>query len=604
MNILSIGIKARGLSTEKKFDLHLFRELYGFVKPYKFRFFGLVLLMILGAVTAPILPLVVQRAIDGPVVNGDTAGLLRDIALMGGILMLNSLLVFFSTYESGWVSQKIIHDIRLKVYRKTLNLKLKYYDNTPIGRLVTRTISDVETLSEVFSSGLAALAGDLLQLIVILGMLLFLNWKLTIASIAAIPLLIISTYIFKELVKKSFGEVRTHVANLNAFLQERITGMNLIQIFDVKEQQYKKFEELNRNHKKAQIKNVLYYSVYFPVADLISAISIGLIVWYGARGVIAEEISFGMITAFIMYSNQFFRPIRMIADRVNTIQMGMVSIERILEILDNEDNVERTGGGEHAIHGDLKFDRVWFAYNEPDWILKDISFELRKGQSLAFVGPTGAGKTSTINLLTNFYDYQKGHIYVDGSDIRDLSLENLRKQVGVVLQDVFLFRGSILDNLRLGDPSISREAVIAAAREVGIHDFIQKLPNQYDYEVMERGSTLSMGQRQLISFVRVLVHNPRILILDEATSSIDSESEELIQNAIGKIMKNRTSIIIAHRLSTVQNVDKIIVLEKGEIREEGNHDSLMARKGIYAHLVEVQFAQKETAALPAGTAHP
>jgi ATP-binding cassette subfamily B multidrug efflux pump len=582
------------LNTEKKLDYQLFKELYSFVQPYKIRFIGLVVLMVLGAVTAPLLPLVVQKTIDGPIANGDSTSLLSYLMIMIGILVLNSILTFFSTYESGWVSQKIIHNIRLKVYKKTLNLKLKYYDNTPIGRLVTRTISDVETLSEVFSSGLAALVGDLLQLFVILGLLFFLNWKLTLVSISTIPLLIFSTYIFKELVKKSFDEVRTHVSNLNAFLQERITGMNLIQIFDVRKQQFKKFDELNTNHKKAQIRNVLYYSVYFPVSDLISAISIGLIVWYGAKGVISEDISFGMITAFIMYSNQFFRPIRMIADRVNTIQMGMVSIERILEILDNKDSVERNDGVSHQIEGELKFEDVWFAYNEPNWTLRGISFELHKGQSLAFVGPTGAGKTSTINLLSGFYEFQKGKVLVDGIDITTLSLESVRKQVGIVLQDVFLFRGSIMDNLKLGDPTISDERVIQASKEVGIHDFITKLPNQYAYEVMERGSTLSMGQRQLISFVRVLVHNPRILILDEATSSIDSESEELIQNAIEKIMKNRTSIVIAHRLSTIQKADKIIVLEKGEIKEEGNHETLMNKKGTYAKLVEVQFNNVQT----------
>lgn len=576
---------------EKKIiDYQVLKRLFGFILPYKRRFYLLVLLIILSAVLAPLLPLLIQSTIDGPIAEGNYNKLALYLGIMIFVLILNSVISYFNTFEAGWLSQRIIHDIRLKVFKKILKLKLSYYDKTPIGKLVTRTISDVESLSDVFSSGFAAILGDFLQLILIISVMFYLNWKLTLISISTIPLLLISTYIFKEKVKKSFNVVRNAVANLNAFVQERITGMSLIQIFNVEKEEYKKFEELNREHRNANIKSILYYSVYFPVADVIAALGVGLIVWYGAQGIISKDVTFGTITAFIMFINQFFRPIRMIADRINTLQMGVVSVSRIIEILDDEEDTEEEKSGEIKVEGHVKFSNVWFGYNDEQYVLKDVSFEVNKGQSVAFVGATGAGKTSIISLINGFYKIQKGKIEIDGENIENLNLEKLRSQIGVVLQDVFLFKGSIAENLSMGDEKISRAKIESAAKEVGVHNFIQKLPDGYDFQVMERGATLSMGQRQLLSFVRVLLHNPRIIILDEATSSIDSESEELIQNAIEKLMKNRTSIVIAHRLSTIQKANKIILLEKGEIKEVGTHQELLELDGFYSKLYEIQFS--------------
>ena len=540
---------------------------------------------------APALPLMIQTTIDGPIAQGDFSKLALYLGIMVIILVFNSIISYFNTYEAGWLSQQIIHDIRQQVFDKIIRLKLKYYDQTPIGKLVTRTISDVESLSEVFSSGFAAIAGDFLQLILIISVMFYLDWKLTLISISTIPLLLISTYVFKEKVKKSFNQVRNAVANLNSFVQERISGMSIIQIFNVQQQENAKFKTLNIEHRNANIKSILYYSVYFPVADVISALGVGLIVWYGAQGLINHEVSYGTITAFIMFINQFFRPIRMIADRINTLQMGVVSVSRIIEILDDEENIEQKALEKREIRGEVSFKNVWFAYIDEQWVLKNLNFDAKIGESVAFVGATGAGKTSIISLLNGFYNINQGEILIDQHNISNWNLENLRSQIGVVLQDVFLFKGSIAENLRMGDKNITDEMIINAAKEVGVDEFINRLPGGYAYEVMERGATLSMGQRQLLSFVRVLLQNPKIIILDEATSSIDSESEELIQNAIEKLMKNRTSIVIAHRLSTIQKANKIILLEKGEIKEVGTHQELLALDGLYKKLYEIQFSE-------------
>ncbi|UII29479.1 ABC transporter ATP-binding protein/permease [Fulvivirga maritima] len=566
-----------------------------FVKPYKGRFFLLIFLTIALGVLAPLLPLLIQQTLDNHVAYGDYQGMVNMMLVLGGILFAQALVQYAHTYLSGWLGQYVIRDIRVQLYEHLVKLRLKFFDNTPIGRLVTRTISDVETLADVFSQGLAAMMGDLLQLIFILIIMFSSDWRLALISLSTLPILLVSTYVFKEKIKVAFNDVRNAVANLNSFVQEHITGMSIVQIFGSEEREYEKFKAINREHKRANLKSVLYYSVYFPVAEIISAAGIGLLVWYGAKGVIDEAvtgITIGKLIAFIMYIQMFFRPIRMIADRFNTLQLGIVSSSRILKLLDNDEYIPNTGNhNPENIEGAVSFQNVWFAYNDEDYVLKDINFNVKPGETLALVGATGAGKSSIINLLSRFYDINKGSIEVDGVDVKQYDLASLRSKIGVVLQDVFLYSDTILYNITLGNESITEEEVMHAAELVGAKKFIERLPGGLHYNVMERGSTLSVGQRQLISFVRAMVYDPKILVLDEATSSVDTETEELIQNAIERMMKDRTAVVIAHRLSTIQKADKIIVLDKGEIKEEGNHSELIELGGYYTQLHKMQYKE-------------
>ncbi|MEX2592148.1 MAG: ABC transporter ATP-binding protein [Anditalea sp.] len=585
-----MSLQRENVKSGEILDLKILQKLYQFVKPYKFVFYLLIFLTVSLAVLAPARPYFIQIAIDDYVTIGDKEGLLGIIYILVGLMLLQSLVQFAHTYLSGWVGQVIIRDIRIKLYKHLLKMKLKFFDNTPIGRLVTRNISDVETLADVFSEGLAAIIGDLLQLVTILGVMFYIDWKLTLVSLCTLPLLIISTYIFKEKIKVAFNEVRNAVSNLNSFLQEHITGMNIVQIFNREQREFDKFKDINRDHRKAHLKSVLYNSIYFPVAEIIQAIGIGLVVWYGATGVLDLEIKVGVLISFIMYLQLFFRPIRMIADRFNTLQMGVISSSRIFKLLDNKDNIPNEGSyAPEKIQGEIKFDHVWFAYQEEEWVLKDINFRVKHGETVALVGATGAGKSSVINLISRFYEINKGNILVDNKDIMEFELGTLRKHIGVVLQDVFLFSNTIYYNITLGNPAISKEQVMHAAELVGAKKFIERLPGGLDYNVMERGATLSVGQRQLISFVRAMVYNPEIIILDEATSSVDTETEEMIQDAIDKMMKGRTSIVIAHRLSTIQKAHKIIVLHQGEIKEVGTHDSLLMEGGYYSQLHQMQL---------------
>lgn len=573
-------------------DVQILKRLFVFARPYIKEFYLVTFLTIALALLTPIRPKLIQIAIDNHVAFGDYAGLVNWIIVLLILLLVQAVVQYYHTYLSSWLGQYIIKDIRVKLFRHLQNLKLKFFDQTPIGRLVTRNVSDIETLSEVFSTGIAGIIADILQLAVILAFMFYESWELTLVSLALLPILLFATYIFKEKVKVSFNEVRAAVANLNSFVQEHITGMNIVQIFNAEKRELEKFKEINREHRHANIKSVFYYATYFPVAEVIQAGGMGLIVWYGAKGVLQEDITLGILIAFIMYIQMFFRPIRMIADRFNTLQMGIVASNRILDLMDSKEHIADNGTyAPETIQGNVHFENVWFAYNDENWVLKNINFDVKQGQSLALVGATGAGKSSIINLLNRFYEINKGTITIDQHNIREFELANLRKHIAVVLQDVFLFSDTIYNNITLRNPDISREKVMEAAELVGAKSFIEKLPDGFNYNVMERGSTLSVGQRQLISFVRAMVYDPKIIVLDEATSSVDTETEELIQNAIQKLMKGRTSIVIAHRLSTIQNADKILVLDKGEIVEEGTHDQLLEKEGYYAQLHQMQYKE-------------
>ncbi len=576
----------------KIIDLKILKRLYKYIKPYALQFYLLIFLTIALGVLTPIRPILVASAIDDYVSIGDYRGLLNITIILIILLTASGVFQYLHTYLSGWLGQFIIKDIRIKLYEHLLKMQLKFFDKTPIGRLVTRNVSDIETLSEVFSQGLAALIADVLQLAFILIFMFAIDWKLTLVSLSTFPLLVISTYIFKEKIKQAFNEVRTAVSNLNSFVQEHITGMSIVQIFNSETREYEKFKEINKEHRRANIKSVLYYSIYYPVSEVIQALGIGLIVWFGAKGVVQDHASFGDLTAFIMYINMFFRPIRQIADRYNTLQMGIVSSSRIFDLLDNDEQIPNNGTFiPESVNGKVQFKNVWFAYIDEDYVLKDISFKVNPGETIALVGATGAGKSSIINLLNRFYDINSGEILIDNIPVKDYELQSLRQSIGVVLQDVFLFSDTIEANINLGNFEMSRSKIYEAAELVGAKNFIERLPGKLEYNVMERGATLSVGQRQLISFIRAMVYDPKILVLDEATSSVDTETEEMIQNAIKKMMSGRTSIVIAHRLSTIQNAKKILVLDHGKIVEEGNHSELLSKNGYYTQLYNMQYKE-------------
>jgi ATP-binding cassette subfamily B multidrug efflux pump len=576
-------------------DFKVVRRIIGFVRPYKGRFYLVVVLTVVLGFLAPVRVMLIQYTLDNHVAFGNYSAMLTVMIVLLALLVTQTVFQYVHTYVSGRIGQYVIRDIRIKLYEHLVNLRLRFFDKTPIGRLVTRTISDVEALADVFSEGLAAMAGDLLQIVFILAFMFWQDWRLALVSLSTIPFMLLATYIFKEKIKVAFNDVRNAVSNLNAFVQEHITGMNIVQIFGSEKREYEKFVEINKEHRDANLRSVLYYSVYYPVAEIISAMGIGLLVWYGAKGVLNMEvtgITLGTLTAFIMYVQMFFRPIRMIADRYNTLQMGIVSTSRIINLLDDKEHVAENGTKRpEEIRGDVAFEKVWFAYNDANYVLKDINLHIRPGETIAFVGATGAGKSSIINLLNRFYEINSGAIRVDGIDIREMDIAYLRREVGVVLQDVFLFSDTIRNNITFGDKEVTDEMIWHAADLVGARKFIERLPGELNYNVMERGATLSVGQRQLLSFIRAMVYDPRILVLDEATSSIDTETEEMVQLAISKMMTNRTAIVIAHRLSTIQKADKIIVLEKGEIKEVGRHDELLSRDGFYSQLHRMQYKE-------------
>jgi len=575
---------------KKIFDFSLLRKVFRFARPYKRKLYISVILCIVLAILSPLRPFLIQYTVNHFIADKDMQWLIWITIIQIAMLLVETGLRFYFGYITSWLGQSVVKDMRVSVYRKIISLNLSQYDKTPIGTLTTRTINDIEAVNDIFSDGLIPLIADFLSIVSILGFMFYVDWRLTLISLTPFPFLLLATYIFKESVNKSFIRVRNAVSNLNAFVQEHITGMSVVQAFAAEEKEFNKFKQINKEHRNANIKAILAYSLFFPIVEIVLAVSIGLLVWWGAN----YAFNAGVIISFIMFLNLLFRPLRVIADKFNTLQMGMVASERVFKVLENEDYIKETGTYKREpMKGAVEFDKVWFAYDDKHYVLKDISFSVEPGQTLAIVGHTGSGKTSTISLLNRLYHIQKGAIKIDGVNIEEYDTHFLRSKIAVVLQDVFLFSGSVYDNITLHDTHIKQEQIEEAAKLIGVHDFIMSLPGNYHYKVLERGATLSLGQRQVLSFIRALLYNPSILILDEATSSVDTSTEIMIQHAIDKLIKGRTSIIIAHRLSTIRKADKIIVLDKGEIIETGTHQELLAKKGFYYQLHQMQFERQE-----------
>ena len=582
--------KKQKSNTGNVIDFMLLKRVMKFAKPYKSHFLVAAIAAILLSVLGPMRPLLINHAIDNYIVIPNKEGLIKITQILISLLVLEGVIQFFYIYLSTWLGQHVIQDLRSKIFKHILSLKMKYFDNTPIGTLVTRTVSDIETIADIFSQGLLVIIAELLKLIVIIILMFYTDWRLTIIALLTIPVLLVATAWFKNNIKRTFQDVRTQIANLNTFVQEHIVGINIVQIFNRENAEYQKFFDINTKHRDSNIKGIFYYAVFFPVVEVLSSVSIGLIVWYGGQAILdGKNITVGELIAFILFIHMMFRPIRQLADRFNILQMGIVGCERVFKVLDTDEKILDNGTlSIENTKGSIAFKKVNFCYKKDELVLKNLSFEIEAGKMLALVGRTGAGKTSIVSVLNRFYEIDSGDITIDGININEISLQSLRKNIALVQQEVFLFSDSILNNITLFDATISKEKVIAAAKEIGVDEFINSLPGNYDFVVAERGVTLSSGQRQLIAFLRVYVRNPKILILDEATASIDTATEELLQLALEKLATNRTTIVIAHRLSTIVNADKILHLENGSVLESGTHNQLLKNKGSYAEMFNFQ----------------
>jgi len=579
----------------KAYDAKLMKRLLTFIKPYKRYVIFAILLNIIVAALGPLRPYLTKIAIDNYIVNKNFTGLLWITIALFATLFFQSAIQYLLTYYTQYLGQKTIYDIRMKLFSHTQRLAIKFFDKTPIGRLVTRVTNDIESLNELFSSGIIMIFSDVFIILWILGFMFFMDWKLSLVSLSILPVLIYGTFLFRRKVRDNYRDVRFHLARLNSYMQEHITGISVMQLFHKEKEELQKFSGINGDHKKANIESIFYYAVFYPAVEFISAIALALIIWYGGGEVVHNVLTLGTLFAFLQYTEMFFRPIRDLSEKYNIMQTAMASSERVFKLLDDKTFIKNPDDPKflNSVKGSISFENVSFAYNKDEYVLKNISLDVNPGETVAIVGATGAGKTSIINILTRFYDINSGCIRVDGIDIREVDKRDLRKQISIVLQDIFLFSGTIKSNIGMNNPKIADEQIHRAAELVGADKFIQLLPMKYDEEVKERGATLSVGQKQLISFARALAFNPQILILDEATSSVDTETEILIQQAIEKLLVGRTAIVIAHRLSTIQNADKILVMHKGEIKETGNHQELLAKRGIYYRLYQLQYKDQE-----------